>query len=127
MILSSILSGCSIFKSFKTFDTSEEIGTDDALVCKVPYDFNYPTPINMRDVTFYVLTPEKMRELINENPDDLPIVYYGLSVDGYKSMSFNIQDINRFLEENKVLFTELKKYYSDEGNEKAKKSSEKSE
>lgn len=108
ILMSSLLSGCALLRVFDTQDVS----ANDALVCKIPYDFQNPPAINMRDVQFYVLTPERMREIIDENPDNLPTVYYGLSVRGYESMSYNMLEINRFLEANKILFQELREYYS---------------
>jgi outer membrane lipoprotein-sorting protein len=116
LTLSSFLSGCATFRLFDT----EEVDADGALVCKIPYDFQEPQPINMRDVKFYVLTPEKMREIINGNPEDLPIVYYGLSVEGYESMSYNMLEINRFLEANKILFQEIRNYYTPKQEESEK-------
>lgn len=110
IVISSIISGCEVFQ---TRDT-EPVTTSDALVCKVPYDFSYPATINMRDVKFFVITPEKMREILTGNPDDLPVVFYGLSVDGYESMSYNMAEINKFLEANKILFQEIRQYYSNE-------------
>lgn len=104
----SLLSGCEIFQ---TRDV-EPISTNDALVCKVPYDFKVPTAINMRDVKFYVITPDKMRSILSGNPENLPIVFYALSVDGYESMSYNMTEINKFLEANKILFREIRQYYS---------------
>lgn len=113
ILISTMLSGCSIFRVFQT-DNVEE---NPALVCKIPYDFEKPAPIEMRDVKFYVLTRDKMREILNGNPNDLPVVYYGLSVDGYESMSYNIQDINRYLEANKLLLQSIEDYYKKEPSE----------
>lgn len=114
ILLSSMMSGCSFFtRMIKT----EEIDDNPALVCKIPYDFEKPTPINMRDVKFHVLTRDKMREILNGNPNDLPVVYFGLSVDGYESMSYNIQDINRYLEANKILLKSIEDYYKKEPSE----------
>jgi len=104
---------------FRIFDT-EDIDADGALVCKIPYDFQEPQPINMRDVKFYVLTPEKMHEIINGNPENLPTVYYGLSVDGYESMSYNMLEINRYLEANKILFQEIRRYYTPDNTDSEK-------
>ena len=109
-----MISGCGFFtRMIKT----EEIDENPALVCKIPYDFEEPEPINMRDVKFYVITRDKMREILNGNPNDLPVVYYGLSVDGYESMSYNIQDINRYLEANKILLKSVKDYYKKDPSE----------
>ena len=114
ILISSMLSGCSFFtRMIKT----EEIDDNPALVCKIPYDFEEPEPINMRDVKFYVITRDKMREILNGNPNDLPVVYYGLSVDGYESMSYNIQDINRYLEANKILLRSIEDYYKKDPSE----------
>jgi len=104
------MTGCSIFRVFET----ETIEDNPALVCKIPYDFEKPQPIQMRDVKFHVLTKEKMREILNGNPNELPEVYYGLSVDGYESMSYNMQDINRYLEANKILLKSIEEYYRKE-------------
>jgi len=116
VLLSSLLSGCAMFRIFDT----EDIDADGALVCKIPYDFQEPQPINMRDVKFYVLTPEKMHEIINGNPENLPTVYYGLSVDGYESMSYNMLEINRYLEANKILFQEIRRYYTPDNTDSEK-------
>lgn len=111
ILISSMVSGCGFFtRLIKT----EEIEDNPALVCKIPYDFEKPEAIQMRDVKFYVITREKMKEILNGNPNDLPVVYYGLSVDGYESMSYNIQDINRYLEANKLLLESIEDYYKKE-------------
>ena len=114
ILISSMISGCSFFtRMIKT----EEIDDNPALVCKIPYDFEQPAPIKMRDVKFHVITREKMREILNGNPNNLPVVYYGLSVDGYESMSYNMQDINRYLEANKILLKSIDDYYEKEPSE----------
>lgn len=105
------ISGC---ETMSTLFTAEEVDDNPALVCKIPYDFERPTPIRMNRVKFHVLTPEIMEEIVNGNPNDRPEVYYGLTVDGYESISYNMVEINRYLESTKILIEQLSEYYSNE-------------
>ena len=105
-----LITGCSWMRVF----TTEEIGDNESLVCKIPYEFQQPTPIKMQDVKFYVLTRDIMQEIIEGNPNDLPVVFYALSVDGYESMSYNMLEINRYLEANNILIKSIRDYYKKE-------------
>lgn len=82
------------------------------MVCRVPYDFRAPTPINMRDVKFHTLTPEIMREIVEGNPNDRPTVYIALTTDGYEKMSYNMTEITNYIKSNKTLLKEIRLYYS---------------
>lgn len=85
---------------------------NEAMVCRVPYDFRAPSPVNMRDVKFYTLTPKIMKEIVEGNPNDLPTVYIAITTDGYEKLSYNMVEITNHFKSNKTLLKEIRLYYS---------------
>lgn len=104
------LVGCA---SLRTIFTSEAIVEEnETLVCRVPYEFQAPSPVNMRDVHFHVLTPEIMKDIVTGNPNDLPDVYIAMTIEDYENMSYNMVEILNYIKSNKALFNEISLYYS---------------
>lgn len=110
LLITSIMSGCSVMRLFDTKESTTLI--DNELVCRVPFEFEPPSPVRMRDVTFFVLTPEIMSEIVEGNTNNRPTLYYALTLEGYEGMAYNMLEINRFLEANKILFRALQDYLS---------------
>lgn len=66
-----------------------------------------PTPVLWEKVTFTVLTPERMKELLRGidtgelNREDL--VFISLSTDGYENLGKNMSDIKRYITDQKAI------------------------
>lgn len=100
------------------------LGNDTGpLVCKVPYTFQLPDPINWKPVQFKVLTPKIMRDIINGKSKDSSDVYIGLTIQDYENLSYNMQDIMKLLQTEKTLILKLREYYSKDSGKTDKNSS----
>ena len=92
-------SGCSYFKNplkqieIKTVEVERVIPTQ-----------NRPRPISLNDIYFYVVTEQNFEEFKNrfvkENGD---LVGYVLSVRDYETMSLNMADIKRYIQQQKEI------------------------
>jgi hypothetical protein len=55
-----------------------------------------PRQLELRDVEWKVLTPEKMEEILN-SPYNGDVVYYAVTPEGYEKLSLNLQELKRYI------------------------------
>jgi len=96
-----VLSGCSLFPA----TPEPKVVVETQYVEKTIPLQAAPKPMTLNDVTWYVVTEENFQEFIDtykkENGD--PWVFYAVSVRSYESMSINMAEIQRYLQEQKAL------------------------
>lgn len=88
------LSSCSSIKELKIFSSEDQ----NILIDKP----QKPRPIVMRNIQWHVLTKDRIDEYFKKND-----VIIGLSTKDYESLSLNMQDIIRYLRQQK----EIIEYY----------------
>lgn len=102
LLLSSalLISGCSLLQT-----PEKEIVIQNQIVDKkIPLQ-TAPKPVTLGQTKFYVVTTENFDEFIEtfkkENGD--PWVFYAMSVRSYETMSVNVAEIRRYLEQQKAI------------------------
>lgn len=102
LLLSSalLISGCSLLQT-----PEKEIVIQNQIVDKkIPLQ-TAPKPVTLGQTKFYVVTTDNFDEFIEtfkkENGD--PWVFYAMSVRSYETMSVNVAEIRRYLEQQKAI------------------------
>lgn len=99
-IVAVLLSGCSVFWK------KEQPVEFEKRIQPIPV-FHPPLPeaITWQQVEWKVLTPETMEEYLNDyRAGEAPArVYYGLTPEGYRALSENVADIQRYISQTNSL------------------------
>lgn len=104
LILSSLLlSSCSLL-GFNKPDPEPRIVT----VTKIEYPIintpARPEPVGLDDVKFYVVTPDTLDEFLEEfEKDNGQIVFVATSVPSYENLSINLQELRRYILQQKEI------------------------
>jgi hypothetical protein len=95
-----ILSGCTSF-----LKPEERIITQTEYVEKTVPLASAPKPMSLNDVTWRVVTEENFPEFIEkwEKEHGEPWVFYAISVRSYESMSLNMAELKRYIEQQKAI------------------------
>jgi len=106
-----IASICLIMSSCSLFSTKQHIIKTEA-VQKLPLNIQEPAPIELSKVKFYVITPENQTEVFDlMQQRGFSLVLFGLTDDGYKSMSVNLIKIRNYVKEQQQIIKQYKIYY----------------
>ena len=71
-----------------------------------------PEVINMKEVTWILLTPENFEEKVAElSKDGRPIVFFALTDKGYENLSLNFNDIRSYIQQQKAIIAAYENYY----------------
>lgn len=64
-----------------------------------------PAPVKLSDVKFHVVTEENLEEFIAElkSQNGGNLVFIATTVEGYESISLNVADLRRYIEQQKEL------------------------
>lgn len=115
-IASLLLSSCSLL-GFNKPDPEPRIVT----VTKIEYPNIQtpvrPVPVDLNDVKFYVVTPDNLDEFLAEfEEDNGQIVFVATSVPSYENLSINLQELRRYILQQKeiILYYEKAVDFSDE-------------
>lgn len=96
------VSGCSLFGGTKPADPVKV----ENRVRPIPV-FHPPLPegVTWQEVKWKVLTPETMREYLNdlENGEAPVLAFYALTPEGYRALSENVADIQRYIQQSNAL------------------------
>ena len=116
MTSSLLLSSCSLL-GFSKPDPEPRIVT----VTKIEYPTIQipvrPQPVELNDVKFYVVTPDNLDEFLSEfEEDNGQIVFIATSVPSYENLSINLQELRRYIMQQKeiILYYEKAVDFSDE-------------
>jgi len=107
ILLSLIISGCSIFKSPKPIET---IVTKTVIQKQNVPIMNRPKPIVLNPVEFYVVTEENLEEFIERfKGGNGEFVIVAMSIPSYENLSLNVADLRRYINQQKSIIV----YYED--------------
>lgn len=100
LLLAITISGCSLIRS-----PEKEIVVQTKLVEKhIPLQVS-PKPINLSDAKFFVVTEENFDIFLDrykkENGETW--VFYAMSVQSYETLSLNVAEIKRYIEQQKSI------------------------
>jgi len=76
-----------------------------------------PQPVELNDVKFYVVTPDNLDEFLEEfEEDNGQIVFVATSVPSYENLSINLQELRRYILQQKeiILYYEKAVDFSEE-------------
>lgn len=122
--LTVLISGCSTLSFFGSKPEKEVVVQTKLVERRIPLQAA-PKPITLGDPSFYVVTEENFEEFIEkfkkENGDTW--VFYAMSVRSYETLSLNVAEIRRFVEQQKAIIV----YYENAITESVKKPEEKKE
>lgn len=106
--LTLVISGCSLFGGTKPIDPVQV----ETRVQPIPV-FHPPLPekVAWQEVEWKVLTPQIMKEYLQDLEDgNAPTyVWYGLTPEGYRALSENVGDIQRFIKQQNTLILYYRK------------------
>lgn len=74
-----------------------------------------PTPdvLNLREVEWFLITPENFEEKIDEiQKQGRPVVFFAITDQGYENLSLNLSDLRSFIEQQKTIIAAYENYYS---------------
>ena len=106
-------SGCSSWREVlpvevKTVEVERKIPTQ-----------NRPRPVKLNDVYFYVVTEGNLgdfqKRFVKENGD---LVFYALSVRDYETLSLNMAELKRYIQQQKEIIIYYEKAVTDKPEEK---------
>jgi hypothetical protein len=71
-----------------------------------------PRPVKLNRVNFFVITEQNAEQLFDALKDSgHKPVFYGLTLDGYRSLSLNVEELRRYILESNFVLEEYRKYY----------------
>ena len=103
-----ILAGCSFLTRTET--VTETVYVDRDIPVK-----QHPNGLNLRDVTWYVVTEENFEEFKTEfMRGRSEFVFFAISVEDYERMSLNLADLTRYIKQQKELIVYYEKAIQNE-------------
>lgn len=93
-----LLSSCSLLKPAPP---QIEIKT-----VEVPVPIQHPSPpapIELESVNWYVVSPKNLEEFLDRIEKEGNGVFFAMTVDDYENMSFNMQEIRRWINQTKQI------------------------
>lgn len=116
LIVSSMLSGCSIFGWNKV----EPITIKKQEVARQPLNLPDPPPIKPTVPNWIVITPstaDKVWQQLKDNKTDL--VLFALTDDGYEALAVDSAETRNFIARLRQILTEYRNYYEPKKNDAA--------
>lgn len=106
--LLTVVSGCSILRP----EPVETVITKEVFVQKLPLEINDPAPFEWKDTIWMIITPEiyeaKMSEMKKSGKS---FAIFALDAESYESLSINISEILKYMEEQKYILDQYREYY----------------
>lgn len=100
-VMTLLLSSCSFLPSFKKAPPEVVVKT---VQVKVPIKHpTPPAPINLESVNWYVVSPKNLEEFLQRIEKEGNGVFFAMTVDDYENMSFNMQEIRRWINQTKQI------------------------
>jgi len=107
LIFSSILSGCSLFKT--------KLEVSNVPIEKPVLDISLPQPVKMNPIQWIVVTDKNYNEVINSSKNSNGLVFLvALDENNYKNLALNNSNVLRYIREQKSVIAAYKKYYASE-------------
>lgn len=113
ILLSSLLSGCSMFGFGRT--PEKQVVTETKIIKPKIAVTERPKGLNLADVKFYVVTEknfDEFKERFVKNNGEL--LFYAISVRDYENLSLNMADIKRYILQQKEVIIYYEKAVSED-------------
>jgi len=116
VLLLSILvltSSCASF-SIPFFDKKEvkPVVVEKLEIKREKLDLPLPKPLELDNIEFVVITEKNFDEVLKKfSKENKDFVLFGITVDGYKSLSMSIAELRKFIKTQQFIILEYKKYY----------------
>lgn len=108
-----MLSGCASLPDWMTGRKKvEPIVVQTKPLEKTPLALENPQPLRLQHVEWIVITPENWEEVFKQmQSKDQNLVLFGLTSDGYQSLSLNIAELRNMLNTQRIIIEKYKEYY----------------
>jgi len=107
LILAVLVSGCSLFTP-----QPREVQVSTVPVQKPELELPPTDEIRLRDVEWTLITPENAEEVFAEAEEaGRPIVFFGLTDEGYENLGLNISDIRSLIQQQQTIIVAYENYY----------------
>lgn len=108
LISSLLITGCSFFK------TVDPVVIKTEEVERVKLNLPDPKPVNLKDIDWYVITPENQEELFLGLKESFDPVLYGLTDEDYEDISKNMVILRNYIMELRMILDKYRDYYEKE-------------
>lgn len=107
LLLATSLSGCALFRDKPIEIVSKPLD-------KSPLNLSSPDPLRLRPVQWVVVTPQNAEQVFRQlEAKGLDPVLFALSDNGYMSLSENLGEVRNFMNTQRQIIIQYKKYYED--------------
>ena len=96
--LTLLLSSCSFFKPAPPEVIVKSVDVKVPIQHPTP-----PRPVEMTDVYWYVVSPKNLEEFLERIEKEGNGVFFAMTVKDYENMSFNIQEVRRWINQTKEI------------------------
>lgn len=113
LLASVMLSGCASLSDWVTGRKKvEPVVVQTKPVEKTPLALENPQPLRLRHIEWIVVTPENWEEVFKQiQAKEQNLVLFGLTSDGYQSLSLNISELRNMLNTQRIIIEKYKEYY----------------
>jgi len=102
-----LLSGCSLLTP-----QPREIQVSTVPIEKPQLELPQADELRLREVEWVLITPENAEEVFAEAEESgRPIVFFGLTDEGYENLGLNISDIRAFIQQQQTIIAAYENYY----------------
>ena len=106
-----LLSSCASFSLFNK-DKVEEVEVQTVEVEREKLNLKVPSPIELLDPSWIIIHPDNMDEVWKKLKEDKKdIVLFGLTDEGYQSLSVNLTKLRNIIEQQRIILFKYKEYY----------------
>ena len=111
-----LLSGCSFMKSDPLPTPEPVIKTITEYKTLEIYQPTLPKKIDLQEVEFFVVTEKNLEEQIQkiEKMQDATFVIFGLTPQDYENMAYNLQELRRYIRQQKEIIIYYRKATQDD-------------
>ena len=106
-----LLSSCASFSLFNK-DKVKEVKVETVEVEREKLNLKTPLPIELLDPSWIIIHPsnaEDVWEVLKDDKKD--IVLFGLTDEGYQSLSVNLTKLRNIIEQQRIILFKYKEYY----------------
>jgi hypothetical protein len=119
LLVASLLSGCASFSLFGNRVKPVQIETK--AVERTRLNLPDPAPLSLKPIEWILITPANAEQIFAElKAKDADLVLFGLTDDGYESLSMTMAEIRNFIASQRQIIIKYKEYYEPEKKEETK-------
>lgn len=113
LVLAASLSGCGSLWSWGK-RSPEPVTIITKSVEKTPLNLPLPDPLRLKPIQWIVITPQNAEQVFRQlEARGLDPVLFAISDDGYMSLSESMTEIRNFMNTQRQIIIQYKKYYED--------------